>query len=171
MKLRVKGQTAMEYLMTYGWAILIVIVVIAALYSMGVFTVSPGVPCSPCFSYFAFVDYADGTLKIRNGPRTIYFDSYINISDALWGKGTDPDYGNSSDITYNGNTWALISDLDNNNLPECNFYNDTIKDFCSSGNDITLTNITRTGDVVIVITYTDKDSGLQHTDSGTIHNL
>lgn len=33
-----KAQTAMDYLMTYGWAILIVIVVIAALYSMGVFS-------------------------------------------------------------------------------------------------------------------------------------
>ena len=32
-----KGQTTMEYLMTYGWAILIIIVVIASLYSMGVF--------------------------------------------------------------------------------------------------------------------------------------
>ncbi len=32
-----KGQTAMEYLMTYGWAILIVIIVAGALYALGVF--------------------------------------------------------------------------------------------------------------------------------------
>jgi hypothetical protein len=36
-----KGQTGMEYLMTYGWAILIVIVVVCALYAMGVFTLPP----------------------------------------------------------------------------------------------------------------------------------
>ena len=30
-----KGQTALEYLMTYGWAILIVIVAIGALYALG----------------------------------------------------------------------------------------------------------------------------------------
>ena len=30
-----KGQTALEYLMTYGWAILIVIIVVAALYALG----------------------------------------------------------------------------------------------------------------------------------------
>lgn len=30
-----KGQTALEYLMTYGWAILIVIVVVGALYALG----------------------------------------------------------------------------------------------------------------------------------------
>ncbi|MCD6403334.1 MAG: hypothetical protein J7K98_03315 [Candidatus Aenigmarchaeota archaeon] len=68
-----KGQAAMEYLMTYGWAILIIIVVIAALYAMGVFKVGkPTVACSPCFSNFAFVDYStaggSGTLVIRNGP-------------------------------------------------------------------------------------------------------
>jgi hypothetical protein len=32
-----KAQSAMEYLMTYGWAILIVIIVAAALYSLGIF--------------------------------------------------------------------------------------------------------------------------------------
>lgn len=30
-----KGQTALEYLMTYGWAILIVIIVVSALYALG----------------------------------------------------------------------------------------------------------------------------------------
>ena len=33
-----KAQSAMEYLMTYGWAILIVIIVAAALYALGIFT-------------------------------------------------------------------------------------------------------------------------------------
>lgn len=33
-----KSQTMSEYLLTYGWAILIIIVVVAALYAMGVFT-------------------------------------------------------------------------------------------------------------------------------------
>ena len=32
-----KGQAAMEYLMTYGWAILIVVIVAAALFALGVF--------------------------------------------------------------------------------------------------------------------------------------
>ena len=33
-----KGQAAMEYLMTYGWAILIVVIVAAALFALGVFS-------------------------------------------------------------------------------------------------------------------------------------
>jgi len=35
-----KGQSAMEYLMTYGWAILIVIIVAAVLYQLGIFNPS-----------------------------------------------------------------------------------------------------------------------------------
>ncbi|MBI4175870.1 MAG: hypothetical protein HY518_01590 [Candidatus Aenigmarchaeota archaeon] len=34
---RKSGQSAMEYLMTYGWAILIIIIVAAALFALGVF--------------------------------------------------------------------------------------------------------------------------------------
>ncbi|MGC8537733.1 MAG: hypothetical protein ACP5MZ_01975, partial [Candidatus Micrarchaeia archaeon] len=34
---RFKSQSAMEYLMTYGWAILIIAVVLAALFELGVF--------------------------------------------------------------------------------------------------------------------------------------
>ena len=69
-----KGQAAMEYLMTYGWAILVVIAVVAALYGLGVFRIGAGtVKCSPCFSYFAFVDYSKDTqtLVIKNGPNEV----------------------------------------------------------------------------------------------------
>ena len=37
MRMMMKAQAAMEYLMTYGWAILIVIIVATALYSLGIF--------------------------------------------------------------------------------------------------------------------------------------
>jgi hypothetical protein len=143
-----KGQTAMEYLMTYGWAILIVIVVVAALYSMGVFQVSPGVPCSPCFSYFAFVDYADGTLLIRNGPRN------INVSGHM----------------FNGTIKAIASPDTGSVVTLSDAYQCNATDVCSAGDDITLINIDATGDVEITLEYTDSDSGLLHSDSATIHN-
>ncbi len=37
MRQKFASQSAMEYLMTYGWAILIIAVVLAALFSLGVF--------------------------------------------------------------------------------------------------------------------------------------
>lgn len=61
----------MEYLMTYGWAILIVIIVVAALYAMGVFNTASTNACGPCFGYFAFQGYSDGTIVMKNGPRAI----------------------------------------------------------------------------------------------------
>jgi len=91
-----KGQAAMEYLMTYGWAILIIIVVVGALFAMGVFKTSSSVACSPCFSNFAFLDYtkSDGSLLIRNGPQDIVIDSITGATDN--GDGT---YGPGEDIT------------------------------------------------------------------------
>jgi len=62
--------------MTYGIAIAIVVIAVAALYSMGVFSPSSStVACSPCFSSFAFVDYSNGTLVIKNGPKDINITS------------------------------------------------------------------------------------------------
>ena len=53
-----KGQSAMEFLMTYGWAILIMLVVIAILFMLGVFNPAGAVPEScvlpagfSCYSY------------------------------------------------------------------------------------------------------------------------
>ena len=37
LQVKLHSQSAMEYLMTYGWAILIIAVMLAALYSLGVF--------------------------------------------------------------------------------------------------------------------------------------
>ncbi len=42
---RKKAQSAMEYLMTYGWAILIIAVVLVALFSLGVFKPSVSNSC------------------------------------------------------------------------------------------------------------------------------
>ena len=71
-KIANKGQVSLEYLMTYGIAIAIVVIAVAALYSMGVFSPSSStVACSPCFSNFAFVDYSSGTLVLKNGARNL----------------------------------------------------------------------------------------------------
>ena len=65
------GQAAMEYLVTYGWALLALFAVVAVLVSTGAFSSSnfstrecsfqPDLPCSP----FALYKDADATLGIR----------------------------------------------------------------------------------------------------------
>ncbi|MGB9703775.1 MAG: hypothetical protein ACPLXS_03675, partial [Candidatus Micrarchaeales archaeon] len=53
-KTKVKSQAAMEYLMTYGWAILIIALALGVLYSLGVFNpknFTPRVPPGSCFVF------------------------------------------------------------------------------------------------------------------------
>ncbi len=82
-----KGQAAMEYLMTYGWAILIVIAVVAALYAMGVFKLPTGgvAKCSPCFppgSAVAYVDHTADDLVLTVGPHDIKVTAVYNDAGA-----------------------------------------------------------------------------------------
>ncbi len=46
MSLTHKTQSALEYMMTYGWAILIIVIVAAVLYSLGIFNPSSSAPSS-----------------------------------------------------------------------------------------------------------------------------
>jgi hypothetical protein len=92
-----KAQSAMEYLMTYGWAILIISVVLAALFQLGVFnpmTFAPKAPPGACQVFRP------------NGP---YTTSFINLEGVC--SGELPQYvaqfnGQSSYITV-GNSLSL----------------------------------------------------------------
>lgn len=67
-----KGQAAMEFLMTYGWAILVVLIAIGALAYFGVLNPSRFLPASctlmPGMSCDAFIVNSTGiTMKVTNG--------------------------------------------------------------------------------------------------------
>ncbi len=62
-----KLQSAMEYLMTYGWAILIIAVVLGALFQLGIFNASTFTPKAPPGACHVFRP---------NGPNTV---SFINL--------------------------------------------------------------------------------------------
>jgi len=69
-----KGQTALEYLMTYGWAILIVIVVVGALYALGLTK-----PCRWTGTQIReFADFQVSTPKMDTATDTLTFSlSYL----------------------------------------------------------------------------------------------
>ena len=69
-----KAQSAMEYLMTYGWAILIISVVLAALFQLGVFNPMTFAPKAPPGSCQVFRP---------NGP---YTTSFINLEGVCSGE-------------------------------------------------------------------------------------
>jgi hypothetical protein len=58
-----KAQSAMEYLMTYGWAILIIAVVLGALFSLGVFNATNFAPKAPAGSCKLFRSTAITSLE------------------------------------------------------------------------------------------------------------
>lgn len=93
-----KGQTAMEYLLTYGWAILIILIVGGLLVYYGVFSIRPGASKTG-FGQVDVVspwDYnAAGSLRIRaqNNLGQALNITTINITDPS--SSTNPAYPNT----------------------------------------------------------------------------
>ena len=84
MQIVIRAQSAMEYLMTYGWAILIIAVVLGALFELGVFSGTFFMPHVPPGSCHVFRPYGPGTLGSINlegecqGALPEYTYSYFN---------------------------------------------------------------------------------------------
>ncbi|HEX55264.1 MAG TPA: hypothetical protein ENF49_03960, partial [Candidatus Altiarchaeales archaeon] len=68
MRIGNKGQGAMEYLMTYGWAILVVMIVGVVLWQLGIFGGGPGA-----------VNTAHGFSKIKVLEPSIKFDATADV--------------------------------------------------------------------------------------------
>lgn len=101
-----KAQAAMEYLMTYGWAILILVVVVAALFAMGVFKTGTTVPCSnPCFgSQFSYVDHNTTHLILKNGARDVRLTA---VTGGSLPSDVDLSSGEETTITLSSSTRPL----------------------------------------------------------------
>ena len=72
---RFRAQSAMEYLMTYGWAILIIAVVLGELFSLGVFNGSSllGTSCVALSGYYCstpVLSHSNGDLLLTIGQAT-----------------------------------------------------------------------------------------------------
>jgi hypothetical protein len=84
------GQSALEYMMTYGWAILIIVIVAVILYSMGIF--SPASSISSTITGFSATPVsnaictANGVLRIAVGDTTGHRILIKNISATSNGK-------------------------------------------------------------------------------------
>jgi hypothetical protein len=88
-----KAQSAMEYLMTYGWAILIIAVVLGALFQLGVFNANNFAPKAP-----------PGACQVfrPNGPGTT---SFINLEGVC--SGELPQYVAS----FSGSSYVTITSV------------------------------------------------------------
>ncbi len=143
-----KGQAALEYLMTYGWAILIIVIIGVALYAMGIFNPSTfvgkkysGLTAFTVLDWKA-IDTTNDTFVVELSPRGHTFSAI------------------SATLKYGGATWACTPS--STTMNPSGKYNIT----CT-----TSTNVWTKGDTYtnlgLSITYTDQDTGLQHTSTGT----
>jgi len=102
-KASAKAQSAMEYLMTYGWAILIIAVVLGALFELGVFNPMTFAPKAPPGACQIFRPNGPGTTSFINlegvcsGELPQYVASFS--SGNLAGSYSDPLVTNSFTVT------------------------------------------------------------------------
>lgn len=143
-----KGQGAMEYLMTYGWAILVVIIVGIVLWQSGVFGTSAGGVSG--FNKVRIEDYA-----YSSGALNISFENAAGqtMKTVTVSYSGDVDTDGVVDSTWTGtSSWApgkeYANSLESANATACS----------TSGAGYT---------VEVTIAYT-SEAGLNHTETGTI---
>ena len=120
-----RGQSALEFLMTYGWAILIILVMITALVYFGVFNPSRLTP-EKCTATpgFGCIDYriinkgllgsSGGAFVIQNAKGTSVM--IIHVAPTQWALNLTNGYGCTCTVT-DGTSWASDSTLSFNCIP------------------------------------------------------
>ncbi len=92
-----KGQSALEYLMTYGWALVVIVIVIAALFAFGIFAPPSTGPCTGLERLLykdRSVATADFNMVIANGTGGTATGVLLAVTDEAGGtwtpRGTNP---------------------------------------------------------------------------------
>jgi len=147
-----KAQGALEYLMTYGWALLIIVIVGGALYALDVFN-----PASQTglrvdgLANFQVIDAAldNAAFAIEVGSRAGKAITVTDIDFTITDMAACNNTADDSDIT----------------VPVSGSQDATINAAAAGG--CTFTSGTRY-DVTVTIDYTISGSGISHTDQGTV---
>ncbi|MDD5182461.1 MAG: hypothetical protein PHC66_04845 [Candidatus Nanoarchaeia archaeon] len=147
-----KAQSALEYLLTYGWAILIVIIVGASLYALGVF--NPGTFTGKRVTGFTQFQVIDHKLD-DNGEMTLMIGN--RLGKAVEVGNVSFEYKN--DVCYNATYASSHFTLGPNT--ELSITEDCTAEW---GN----LDLRSSYSIIVDIEFDDPDSALTHTDSGTL---
>ena len=143
----VKGQAALAFLMTYGWAIALVVIIAAVLFALGIFDVSNFVGSKAAgFSGVAVTGWkyaTDGTFSVKVSNQ-VGQPIAVNLINITIGQ-------NSSSTTLPSNSLAT---------------GDTSAELTASGFSIQPVGAGYTAQVTIG--YTDLNSGFNYTSKGTL---
>ncbi len=139
-----RGQSALEYLVTYGWAILAIVIIAGVLWYFGIFNPSKFAGDKQCGGFSAFVCQ---DFKISSaGALTIVLNNKVGGSIT------------SVNMSGGGVTSCSPTTLAANQNTTCTFTSFVAAG--TTGNQIEQTTVS--------MTYTDARSGISHTDSGFV---
>lgn len=159
---RKSGQSAMEYLITYGWAILIIAIALGVLFELGLFNPSSFVSTSCIFpadfSCIYSTIYSNGTLVVDMEQST---SAPINIT-AIGCNANASLTHMVSFIPQNGIIVQIGSNttISGNNTEALNCYTNNTSFFLSKPGGIF--------HGYVLINYTNMQTGFPHTISGTV---
>jgi len=142
-----KGQAGLDFLMTYGWALLLIVLVVGALFALGIFDIGSFLGSKA--SGFAQVGVV-GWQVTSAGVLTAKFENHagvdINVTSINATKGTQ--------------TVSYTTAFDVNNGAQSSTI--TVGTFSSPGSQGS------SYTVELVLSYTDRDTGFSYVDSGTL---
>jgi len=165
-----KGQTAMEYLMTYGWAILIIMVVLAVLFYLGVLNPSSVTPSQCVFP--AGITCVSNQLKTSGKLYLVIGQGTgktIQINGIACTQNSSVSFPSSGIISYGGGNNINVSSgsqVTVANPSATTFINQTN---CTDASGAVLTNqpINSVYNGKIYINYTELDTNLNRIVTGT----
>ncbi len=165
----IRLQSAMEYLMTYGWAILIIAVVLGALFQLGVFNAGAFAPRAPPGACQVFRPNGPNTATYVNlegvcsGELPQYVGSFIGCSGCAsttlsWINAPNPDLASTSSLTISAWIYTqtsvpcdqpIFTSLFNRVLPDgAGLVLIHMKPFFQTGNTITAASFSGASNVI-----------------------
>ena len=142
-----KAQAGLDFLMTYGWALLLIVLVVGALFALGIFDIGNFLGNRVA----GFSNIGVNAWRVADdGVLTVKFSNKA---------GTDINITNIN-ATYNTDTLNYSTPVQINNGKESGTI--TVGTFPSPGSKGSSYTVT------MAISYTDKKTGFQYGDSGTI---
>lgn len=145
-----KAQSALEYLLTYGWLILIILIVVAVLYNMGVF--SPNVSSSLYVTGLSNFQISDAIIS-ESGNLSIELGTKTGLTTTV------------SDIDYSIREYSCLNTDDDSDTTMLASEKKLI-----IINPSTICSLSK-GEIInmdINITYTTGRSSLEHKDRGLV---
>ena len=146
-----KGQASLDFLMTYGWAILLVILVAGALFALGFFDVGSAIGNKAV----GFTEIAVQAFKVEtNGTLSVKLQNQV-------GKSISIDYINA---TYQGTTVGNAAPGVSNLAAGATTSTINVGNISTMSSGASYT-------VAMKIGYTDKATNFTYTESGTLNGV